>query len=47
MAESALENPASYPCATMAGIRMEPMAATVAVPEPEMAAKNRAATTAT
>ena len=47
IAERALENPASYPWATMAGIRMDPMAATVAVPDPEMAAKNKAATTAT
>jgi len=41
MAERALEKPGSYPCFTMAGIRMDPMAATVAVPEPDMAGKKK------
>src|SRR5699024_4285975 len=36
-----------YPLATIAGIRIEPIAAVVADPEPEMAAKNMEVTMAT
>lgn len=42
IADSAPEKDLSYPSAIIAGIRIEPTAATVAVPEPDIAAKKRA-----
>jgi len=46
-AEIAVANPASYPFSFMAGIIKEPIAETVAGPEPEIAAKNIQANTVT
>lgn len=39
IADNALAKPLSYPCFAIAGIKIDPIAATVAVPEPEIAAK--------
>ena len=47
LAIRAEEKPLSYPALTIAGIRMDPSAATVAGPEPEIAAKKQQVTTPT